>query len=182
MGKEYRPYRQIKVDPKACLQCGKTMNRKRYGDRLEDATVFKRRKFCDAKCMAVRQIKDAPKKSALLKRAHKFKKKNCEMCGTQKKLQVHHLNGDIAHNVQDNIMTLCGSCHTKWHWSNGKTMPRRQSDCSICGMPPAGLGFCQKHLTRFKKYGNPLMTKKRIGSLYTLVQEVCGQPSPLFHE
>lgn len=29
----------------------------------------------------------------------------------------------------------------------------------ICGKPHKGLGYCDKHYQRFKKYGDPLMVK-----------------------
>ena len=31
--------------------------------------------------------------------------------------------------------------------------------CIVCGKPMKGLGYCELHYQRFKKYGNPLMMK-----------------------
>ena len=36
---------------KYCKYCGKRLERKRYGKRLEDMGVFKKRKYCDRDCM-----------------------------------------------------------------------------------------------------------------------------------
>lgn len=53
----------------------------------------------------------------------KFKKENCEKCGTGKKydnegfllrngsLTVHHIDGNIMNNKKENLMTLCRKCH-----------------------------------------------------------------------
>ena len=40
----------------------------------------------------------------------------CEMCGIKKKLDAHHLDGNITNNTQKNIRTLCHNCHMKLHW------------------------------------------------------------------
>jgi hypothetical protein len=32
--------------------------------------------------------------------------------------------------------------------------------CSVCGKPQKGLGYCEKHYQRFKKWGDPLLTKR----------------------
>lgn len=61
-----------------------------------------------------------PGKQCLQARAKRYKKSNCEICGTKENLGVHHNNFDASDNSPDNVMTLCGSCHTKWHWQNGK--------------------------------------------------------------
>ena len=31
--------------------------------------------------------------------------------------------------------------------------------CIVCGKPMKGLGHCELHYQRFKKYGDPLLTK-----------------------
>ena len=46
---------QRKHDPKrrcANKACGKLLARKRYGSRLEDLSIFRRRKYCDLLCFA----------------------------------------------------------------------------------------------------------------------------------
>ena len=39
----------------------------------------------------------------------------CEGCGSVKKLQVHHVDGDRNNNVLDNISILCSKCHAHLH-------------------------------------------------------------------
>jgi len=42
--------------------------------------------------------------------------KECKWCGhTEKKLVVHHIDGDRHHNDLTNLIYLCVSCHTKYH-------------------------------------------------------------------
>ena len=42
----------------------------------------------------------------------------CQMCGTAKNLHVHHIRyPDVwgTENVEDDLITLCDSCHAKVH-------------------------------------------------------------------
>lgn len=50
----------------------------------------------------------------------KFKKNNCERCGTTDKLIVHHKDENRYNNVLDNLETLCRRCHQIHHrcWEN----------------------------------------------------------------
>lgn len=58
---------------------------------------------------------------ATLKLNEKIRKRDnytCQDCGkTQKEinqtLEVHHIDGDDENNVDENMITLCKSCHTK---------------------------------------------------------------------
>ena len=49
----------------------------------------------------------------------------CQECGktqeqslieTNRKLDVHHRDGDDTNNAEENMTTLCCSCHRKLHW------------------------------------------------------------------
>jgi hypothetical protein len=31
------------------------------------------------------------------------------------RLQLHHVDHDHENHAPDNLMTLCASCHTRWH-------------------------------------------------------------------
>lgn len=145
-----------KKDPeKYCAHCGKKLIRKRYSGRLEDYGVFLRRKYCGLTCMGKARMKSNPTKSALLKRATKHRKPQCEQCGTTEMLNVHHIDGDQANNNPANLMTLCAGCHTKWHWEHGKNnyppgwtllaqdspstngKPREQCHPAVCPTAPA---------------------------------------------
>jgi len=44
---------------------------------------------------------------------------HCELCGSKRNLEVHHIvprcacEGIIDSNVDDNLIVVCGSCHSK---------------------------------------------------------------------
>ena len=159
---------------KYCAACDKLMIRKRFKGRLEDMGAFRKRHYCDRACMAAGMLQEEVTDSALLKRVLKHRKPRCEQCGTEANLGIHHIDGNRNHNEPSNLRTLCASCHTTWHWQNGKKASKRQSVCKICGQPARKLDFCQKHYQRFKKYGDPCLTKKKVGSAYVLVREPPG--------
>lgn len=174
-----------KPDPeKYCGYCRKLMTRKRYNGVLESMNAFLRRKYCDRVCMAKSQEKKNANLSAIRKRAAKYRGEKCENCGTIKNLGVHHRDRNPKNNTATNIQTLCSSCHTKIHWNEGKTISKKKNFyCRVCGMPARKLDMCQKHYQRFVKYGDPLLTKKKIGSRYELVREILSAESgPTSHE
>ena len=159
------------------MWCGKKMERKLYGDRYEDMNVFLKRKYCSLQCAGKGNTKNRPTKSAIGKRLIPLREEKCNACGKTSELGIHHIDGDRYNNTTENLMTLCVTCHTKWHWENGKTMPKRQSDCKICGAPARKLDMCQKHYQRYRKYGDPYLTKKKISSSYVLWDERLSQPA-----
>ena len=160
-----------------CQFCKRRLIRKRFPNSLEDFSRFMGRKYCDALCMAQAMMKEKATISALHKRANRLKKKSCEKCGAKSALHVHHLDGNPANNAPANLMTLCGSCHQKWHWANGRVMPKRPKiSCSICGKKAEGLGFCMNHYRHFKKYGDPLLTKRSGHSDGTILNETKIEP------
>ena len=164
-----------KTDPeKTCAECGTSLTRKTINGRLEDRAVFLKRRYCDRLCMAQGQVKEQVTLAGLRARSGKLRGQVCETCGTTEKLNEHHIDLNPANNDPLNRMTLCASCHQHWHWQHGKTMPRRQSVCKICGEPARKLDMCQKHYQRFRKYGDPSLTKKRSGSQYVLAPEAPG--------
>ena len=115
-----------KPDPiRHCQHCKKLMTRKEINGRVEDMAIFRRRKYCDRKCMARAFIKIDPTLGALRKRAEKFKKGACEVCGETEMIGVHHMDENPANNSSENIRTLCNSCHQTWHWHFGKERPKR---------------------------------------------------------
>lgn len=98
---------------KTCAHCGKAMERKRYGTRLEDAGVFKRRKFCGLTCANTR---NRPKHwETHHYHARKHKQPTCAGCGTRKNLHVHHVDGNPQNNRLENLQTLCVHCHNFTH-------------------------------------------------------------------
>ena len=61
-------------------------------------------------------------------RAEQLRKDSCEICGTRSRLHAHHIDGNITHNWQGNIQTLCFDCHMAHHRlcrRLGRTVPGR---------------------------------------------------------
>lgn len=110
-----------KEPPRFCRQCGTMMQRKRYsGGRLEDFTVFMKRQYCSRECKDKSVIKEVVGKNQYRHRARKFKKSQCERCGSRRNLQTHHVDRDITNNLLENLETLCASCHNTEHWKDRK--------------------------------------------------------------
>lgn len=118
------PMPRRKMPQKFCEHCEAPLQRKRFNGRLEDPSVYLRRRFCGRSCAHVGMRKSSPSLAALRKRSERFRGNACETCGTELNLQVHHKNLDPADNKPENIQTLCASCHTRWHWQHGKLSPR----------------------------------------------------------
>ena len=49
---------------------------------------------------------------------HKYVGSKCEICESVKTLQVHHINENRNDNREDNLITLCSSCHGRVHAKN----------------------------------------------------------------
>lgn len=115
-----------KQEPKKhCELCGTVMLRKRYQGRLEDLSVFMRRRFCSLRCANTRTDLT---KHGYSWRARKHLKTKCEACGYTRALQAHHINQSIKDNRPENIQTLCKHCHDFWHTTAkrlGKTVAGR---------------------------------------------------------
>lgn len=112
----------------------------------------------------------------------------CQRCGVKHaENHAHHVaprsrRPDLKYFV-DNGKTLCSSCHTWVHHhpkeatalgllsdaSYESHAKRDPIPCSVCGSTKrhAGYGFCIKHYKRFKKYGDPLLTKPKGGPGHT---------------
>lgn len=51
-------------------------------------------------------------------------KYQCQICGREPKSpHVHHRDGDVNNNNQDNLMTLCTNCHSRVHKKNIQSPP-----------------------------------------------------------
>lgn len=141
---------------KFCENCGEKLERKLLpnGD-LEYLIHFNQRKYCNRICMAIAfDQRHSPQVGQSTARYHARKMIPpgcCNHCGKQNAKDVHHKDGNCQNNSIENLVRICRSCHVKEH--------RQKGSCKICGMPMKGLGYCEKHYQRFKKYGNPLMTK-----------------------
>jgi hypothetical protein len=91
--------------------------------------------------------------------ARKLRKRvACETCGaTNKRLHVHHEDGDWSNNELSNLKVLCGACHARVHM-------RVRQRCSICGIEAHGRGLCRFHYKREVATGDPLHTRKKMSS------------------
>lgn len=148
-----------------CKHCGQVLQRKRFGPRLEDLTVFKNRKFCNRTCMAHFMIKDNPSRSAIQRRLKKHRKQSCDLCGSSVNLCMHHKDKDWMNNSEDNLQTLCSSCHTSLHHRNGDiVVTKTKPPCRICGKISYRLNLCPTHLSRFKRHGDPLLVCGKVAS------------------
>lgn len=145
---------------KFCAYCDKKLERKRFSNgSLEYLIHFERRKYCNRECMAnsyrEKPKTDTPSWAVSHHRYRELKKADrCEICESTKNVDIHHIDGDWQNNSEQNLQALCRSCHMKAH--------RDKKLCIICGKPQNGLGYCNKHYIRFKKYGNPLFTKNKV--------------------
>lgn len=121
-----------KKDPvKFCPVCGKQMERKRFNGRLEDLNRFKARRYCGPECAGIASQKADASLAAARKRSVKFRGSRCEICGTTENLQAHHKDMNPWNNTQENIMTLCARCHTKYHWEHGKQLTGKSGKRSM---------------------------------------------------
>lgn len=148
------------------------MERKRIGARLEDRSVFLRRLYCDQTCMGMAQRKGAPSRDAYRKRARRLRGSSCEVCGRTERLSLHHKDRNWSNNDPSNLQTLCASCHTSLHHEAGHISPRRTPPpCEVCGKPSYRRALCSTHLTRWKRYGDPRLTKRKLDGRWTLLRE-----------
>lgn len=158
---------------KHCNHCQSVLHRKRFNKTLEDYGRFVKRKYCNRACMAAAMegvIKN-PTPHNGRRQAMKMVKDACEMCGRMKtttRLYVHHKDGNPLNNKPENLQTLCGSCHSRMHSPNYQATLGRKRQCSHCSKPVVRNDLCGTHLTRFKRYGNPLLKKFKIGSEWVL--------------
>jgi len=164
-----------KKDPiKYCVHCGNLLRRKRYNDTLESMNVFQKRKFCDLLCFAKGIRKKEIQSKSYLKRkeVRNSIKKACETCGTNQKLQIHHINRDRSNNKPSNLKTLCSSCHMKHHHAQGDIFTKKpKPPCKVCGNPSYRLELCHTHLSRFKKHGSPFLKKIKSGVSWQLIED-----------
>lgn len=148
----------IECGKKTCGFCGATFERKRYGTRLEDRLVFLRRKYCSLRCA---NSTNDPTRAGYQIRTRKFRKKRCEQCGVTHHLGVHHKDRNWKNNDEINLQTLCNVCHTSLHWNEDPSFNgRTRAMCSVCDKRSYVKPYCLKHHQRFKKYGDPFLTRK----------------------
>lgn len=107
----------------------------------------------------------------------------CETCGDDSLLGLHHKDGDRTNNSPENLQTLCPSCHTKWHWDNGKEpWRRREPTCAVCERPSRHLGLCPTHRSRLRRHGSPYLRKVKRGPTWLWLAVDGPQSGRVFRE
>lgn len=118
-----------------CERCGRRLARKRFNGRLEDLTLFMRKKFCSLRCANTRG-NWGESLTARHRVSSRHRKPCCENCGTAppnlKHLHVHHKNLDYHDNREENLTTLCMSCHMKMHRALERLTSRKPLGGSRC--------------------------------------------------
>ena len=125
--------------------------------------AFIRRKYCDQACMAMNYdglIKVLNPHNSRHQSA-KVVWGNCENCGGTRLLHVHHVDLNPLNNIPENLRTLCASCHKRLHLQLKRDANPPHS-CAYCETPARKRGMCQKHYQRWKKYGDPFLTKRHV--------------------
>lgn len=157
-----------------CQNCGKKLTRKLYKNREESIHNFAKRRFCDRSCMAMKM--EGVTKVANAKNGRRQSQKkaaaNCEICGRtalQTRLYVHHKDENPMNNDSSNLTTLCGSCHKRSHLPSFEATTLQRVACENCNKPSVKNRLCNTHLSRLKRYGNPLAKKRKIGSEWVLM-------------
>lgn len=109
------PRKALDLGTKYCERCEAAMTRTRYGERLEDASAFRKRRFCSLSCANTRGNWGASS-TARRRAAHKMAANACNRCGSaHHRLHVHHKDTNIQNNSPENLETLCPSCHKVAH-------------------------------------------------------------------
>ncbi len=122
MGIIKKERKDIKKLDKFCVECGRKLHRKRYNNVLESFSAFKKRKFCNRKCMSknfkFRWSSEVLPQQGNVRARMLIKKKCCELCNNINSLDIHHKDRNKLNNNTDNLQVLCRSCHTKEHRNN----------------------------------------------------------------
>lgn len=113
-------------------------------------------------------------RSALSRRAKKFRLSRCERCSQTSGLHVHHKDKDWTNNDIGNLETLCQKCHLQEHWSEWRIIRGGKTECRICGIAP-GRGaykyYCGNHYAMIFKRGRIEPFKRRAKSPACII---CG--------
>lgn len=158
---------------KACKNCLEPIVA-RTGESPAQVT---RRVFCNRQCMKewmLGQIK-IPNVTNSRRQSGAMAEKACDGCGaTNVRLNVHHVDENPLNNSPLNLRTLCASCHGRSHSPNFTTTGEQRRPCMHCSKPAQKRGLCWGHHVRLKRYGDPLVTKRKRGSSWVLVASPLG--------
>jgi len=106
--KSYR----AKFNIKYCLYCGGELKRRKN----EASVTFRSRQYCNHNCYSKDLLKEDPADNTRYRRLQNSReKKYCVVCGITENLHNHHIDKDLKNESDDNIVTICASCHTRVH-------------------------------------------------------------------
>lgn len=166
--------RQPSPDPvNFCAACKKQMTRKRFNGVLESNLAFRRRRYCNRQCMAAAMtgvLKRPLTPHTSRKHSARARAAACATCGSTSYLHVHHKDENPLNNELSNLVTLCMSCHIKEHWRIWRETKFQSKPCRHCQKPARHLGLCNTHYTRFRRNGDPLLTRRRENGKWLLVR------------
>lgn len=114
------PRRAVELGTKCCERCGQTMSRKRFGERLEDISAFRKRRYCSLAC-ANKRGNWGTSSTARHRVSSRTRKPTCEICDRADHLHVHHMDGNYHNNAPINLQTLCIACHMRHHKSQKRS-------------------------------------------------------------
>ena len=155
---------------KTCRYCQAPLMRKRFSSgRLEDNGCFQKRVFCNRSCMgsAFEGVIKVMNPQNSRRQSAKVRATNCEVCN-RRGHHVHHRDENPMNNDASNLQTLCASCHRLSHEQAKRETLGLSITCFHCSSPSYRRGLCHKHLSRLRRYGNPLAKKFKIGSEWIL--------------
>ena len=116
------------VQPKKCAYCGNDIPRRTFpSGRSDSPSMYTERLYCNRVCQGHGQRSKTPSRSSRHRRAQQFLGSKCETCETTMDLLVHHKDRNNTNNAPENLMTLCRSCHTRWHWERGHLDPAKNN-------------------------------------------------------
>ena len=153
---------------RVCPTCGQEMVRGTFpSGRRETPSGFLRRTYCSIQCAQKTREKERCEGVRLSRiKAHRAIKSRCEACGVpreEKRLVVHHKDGDPKNNTASNWMTLCDSCHRHAHSLHFMDDMKTRKPCAYCAKPSKSKGVCTGHLERWRRYGHPLAKMRKTG-------------------
>lgn len=80
--------------------------------------------------------------------------------------EVHHRNGDGLDNRPENLEVMSCGEHRRYHAATDGTRnqsgwhPPKADACRLCGRVVACGDLCSAHLTRLRRYGDPLVVRR----------------------
>lgn len=80
----------------------------------------------------------------------------CQICGTYKGVKmVHHIDSDKMNSSEENLITVCSSCHTEIYWRDdpkeARSLAKIAKENQIQGMLP-GVGICANPGIKYEEY------------------------------